>query len=117
MTNTIVLEAAFLPESRQRDWLAVWADLLNAKIEYIELTAPKAVLLERIEHDYRQGRHLPTQKERDEARRYHDARMMVVKSALISIRSGRRSIVYNLLCTPKLSFELPYDRNTIKSTL
>lgn len=73
--DTVVLEAAFLPNSRQRDWLTVWADFLNAEIEYIELAAPKAVLLERIEHDYRQGRHRPTHKEREEARRYHNARI------------------------------------------
>jgi hypothetical protein len=74
-TDTVVLEAAFLPGSRQRDWLTVWADFLNAEVEYIELTAPKEILLERVECDYRTGRKLPTAHERDTARRYYEARV------------------------------------------
>jgi hypothetical protein len=81
--DTIVLEAAFLPNSRQRDWLTVWADFLGAEVEYIELTADKQVLLKRVEADYRKGRHLPTAAERDNAKRYYEARVDFINAVHI----------------------------------
>lgn len=49
--------------------------LSSEAIRQVELTAPKEVLLERVERDYRKGRKLPTTHERDAARRYYEARV------------------------------------------
>lgn len=50
----VVVEATFFKDSVQRTWLEGHAALFNAEVEYIEMTAPTEVCLERIRQQYRE---------------------------------------------------------------
>jgi hypothetical protein len=78
--DVVVIEAALLPDSRQRPILAACARSMEARVEYVDIpTPPRAVLLDRILNDFQKSITGANVEMYRRAERYFEARRNFIK--------------------------------------